>query len=638
MDEIKNTNEKPSVLAIDDETGLRDMLAFGLTKRGYHVVTASNGEEAFEKARRENFDLAVCDIMMPGKSGVEVLKTLKEIRPDTEVIMATGHATLETAVESMKLGAYDYITKPYGLAQLCAIFDKALERRRLKAQVGHLEELNRLKSEFLANMSHELRTPMNAILGYIFLLLKRVYGEIPQKQEDVLKRVHTNGKNLLQLINNILDLSKLAAGRMSLFIETCNLHELAKEVVETMESLANEKKLKLTWEAPGDLVIQSDKTKLKQILINLVGNGIKFTHEGGVSIKAQSLPEQSSVQILVQDTGIGIKEKDIPILFQEFKQLDASTTRKYGGTGLGLSICKKFLELVGGSIQVKSTPGAGSTFIVTIPATETKPPEKKVATLPKNLDIPKGQKVILGIDDDPDVLKLLSDSLQGSGYTFVGAQSGEEGIALARQLHPHLITLDIMMPHQDGWAVLQIIKNDPDLRSIPVFIVSVIENKALGFSLGVTDYIVKPFERHELLERLNLFEKGKSKKVLVADDDPAARNFFMDALSKEGYQVDIAVDGEEALAKITRLRPEVVFLDLVMPKLNGFEVLERINKDSSLKGTRVFVMTARNLTRQEAESLKEKVEIIIQKESRNPAQIFALLKEKLAAMKETTSR
>src|SRR5258708_2191002 len=219
-------NGPQRVLVIDDEAGLRDMLVFGLTDRGYHVVPASSGEDGVEKAKHENFDLMVCDIMMPGKSGVEVLAEVKAIQPDIEVVMATGYATLETAVESMKRGAFDYIPKPYGLDQLCVIFEKALERRRLKAQVGKLQELNRLKSEFLANMSHELRTPMNAIIGYTSLILDKTYGEITPKQENGLKRIETNSRNLLQLINNILDLSKLNAGRMPLFKEKCPLKEL----------------------------------------------------------------------------------------------------------------------------------------------------------------------------------------------------------------------------------------------------------------------------------------------------------------------------------------------------------------------------------------------------------------------------
>ena len=510
---MSNTSEvhPKAVLVIDDETGLRDMLAFGLVDRGYRVVTAGTGEEGLEKAKHEKFDLVVTDIMMPGIGGVEVLKGIKEVQPDAEVIMATGYATLETAVESMKQGAYDYIPKPYGLDQLCLIFDKALEHHRLKAKVDHLEELNRMKSEFLANMSHELRTPMNAIIGYSSLLLDKVYGEISPKQEQGLKRIETNGKNLLQLINNILDLSKLSAGRMPLFIEPCDLKDIVDEVLGTMECLARERKLTLTADVDADIHLRTDKTKLKQVLINLIGNAIKFTHEGGISVRAEALTGPARVRLYVQDTGIGIKEEELPLVFEEFKQLDASSTRKYGGTGLGLSITKKLVELLGGAITVKSMVGVGSTFVATLPR-ETTVPANEIPLPQSTTDAKSNQKVILSIDDDPEVLALLSDSLQGTGYKFVGAQSGQEGLALARQIRPHAITLDIMMPHMDGWSVLQLLKNDPMLKSIPVFIISITENKALGFSLGVTDYIVKPFNRKDLLtkleETLNAMREG----------------------------------------------------------------------------------------------------------------------------------
>jgi len=360
-------NKTPVILIIDDEAGLRDMLAFGLPDRGYHVVTAEHGEAGVEAAKHNLLDLVITDIMMPGISGIDVLKQIKAIQPQAEVIMATGYATLETAVESMKLGAYDYIAKPYSLDQLCLVIDKALEHRRLTEKVDHLEELNRLKSEFLATMSHELRTPMNAIIGYSALMLDKAYGEISPKQEQGLKRIEANGRNLLQLINNILDLSKLAAGRMSLFVESCDLKEIIDEVMDTMECLALERQLTLTATVPGPIALRTDKTKLKQVLINLIGNAIKFTHEGGISINVETLPNPSKVRFYVQDTGIGIKDEDIPLLFEEFRQLDASTTRQYSGTGLGLAITKKIIALFQGTVQVKSIIGVGTTFIVTIP-------------------------------------------------------------------------------------------------------------------------------------------------------------------------------------------------------------------------------------------------------------------------------
>lgn len=631
------TGKSPSILVIDDEEGLCRMLTFGLEDRGYRVVTASSGEEGIEKAKHENYELALCDIMMPGISGVEVLQELKAMQPTLEVIMATGFATLETAVESMKRGAFDYISKPYDLDQLCMVFEKALEHRQLKAQVGELQEMNRMKSEFLANMSHELRTPMNAIIGYTSLLIDRTYGDLTPKQENGLKRIETNSRNLLQLINNILDISKLNAGRMQLYMEKCFLKEITDEVLLTTECLARERALTLQDEVPEGLRVETDKTKLKQILINLVGNAIKFTHHGSVTVKAEALTGPSRVIVSVQDTGIGIKPDDIPRLFEEFKQLDASTTREYGGTGLGLAICKKMVTLMGGSIHVESQPGAGSTFVVTLPLTQNVS-EVPAAPVYTSSAVQAGQKLVLSIDDDPEVLTLIADSLKGTGYAFAAAQNGQEGVALARQLRPHIITLDIMMPHMDGWSVLQLLKNDPDLRSIPVVIVSIMENKALGFSLGVTDYIVKPFDRQQLLSKIKACDADTPHKVLVVDDDHATTQLLSDFLTQEGFQVQVASNGAQALEHLGTYQPDILFLDLMMPQCSGFDVLESIEKDNRYIHLRVFVMTAKNLSPQETQYLEERVEMIVQKGARSLQEILGLLKNRLPALHEEDSQ
>ncbi len=424
---------------------------------------------------------------------------------------------------------------------------------------------------------------------------------------------------------------------MQLFKENCYLKEITDEVLQTMECLARERKLTLSAEVPESLAFETDKTKIKQVLINLVGNAIKFTHEGGVSIQAEALQAPNRLRLHVKDTGIGIKDEDIPLLFEEFKQLDSSPTREYGGTGLGLAICKKIVELMGGAIQAKSTPGTGTTFTVTLPM-ELKVDTEEVKPPSPAFDIKKGQKVILSIDDDPEVLTLLGDSLKGTEYAFMGAQSGQEGLALAHQIRPHAITLDIMMPHMDGWSVLQILKNDSELRSIPVFIVSIMENKALGFSLGVTDYIVKPFDRKELLNKLKTCDKSSPHEALVVDDDPSMTKLLSEALKQEGYTVHIATDGRTALAQLTQNKPDILFLDLMMPDMSGFDVLEAIEKDPKHQGLRVFVMTASHLTPQETHYLEQRVEMIVQKGSRSLTEILELLKEKFSAINEVIAR
>ncbi|MDE2140923.1 MAG: response regulator [Elusimicrobia bacterium] len=624
------------VLVVDDEAGFRDLMTYELGFRGFTVETAASGEEAAEKARgREGgFDVVVSDLTMPGMGGIEGLKVLKEIDPRVEVIMATGYATLETAVEAMRRGAYDYITKPFQIDDLCRLVERAAEKRRMGVRLERLEEINRLKSEFLANMSHELRTPMNAILGYTELLLDGVYGEMPEAQKGPLKRVDASGKDLLQLINSVLDLSKISAGRMPVHIENFSLKELAQEVVDTLGAIARGKKLLLSLEAPEDVRVRSDRTKLKQILINLAGNGLKFTAEGGVTVRVE--PAGDGALIRVRDTGIGIKDEDMPKLFKEFSQLDASATRVYGGTGLGLAISQKMAQLLGGSIEVESAPGAGATFTVVLPAREEARREAVVSPLPPSAP-GTANRTVLAIDDDPEVLNLLKDSMRGTGYTLVGALGGEEGVALARQVKPFVITLDIMMPHRDGWSVLKMLKDDPELRAIPVIILSILDNRALGYSLGIADYIVKPFDRKELLVKLG--DLGRSggdgaargaRRVLVVDDEESIVAMLSDVLRAQGYEVDVARTGRAAMGAMTAGRPDLVFLDLMIPALNGFDILEAMERDPRLKDVPVIVLTAKSLSPQETEYLQTRVQAVVQKGSRDLGELLALVRDKMS--------
>ncbi|MEK7234718.1 MAG: response regulator [Elusimicrobiota bacterium] len=624
---------KPKVLVIDDEKPLRDILTRALSALSYAVSPAENGGQAVSMAAEEAFDLALCDMIMPGMDGIATLQALKRAHPGMEVVMVTGNGTIENAVEAMRLGAYDFITKPYQLDQLCNVMQKALERGRLRAKVDELEQTNRLKSEFLANMSHELRTPLNAIVGYSSLILDKIYGEVPAAQAAALDRVLINSKNLLALINNILDFSKLNAGMMSTHIEEFDLSAVAREVADTMQCLAMEKRISLRSQDPGPLMVKSDKTKIKQILINLVGNAVKFTVAGGVMITVARDPDGPEVSLSVSDSGPGIADKDIPAVFEEFKQLDGAATRKHGGTGLGLSITRKLVELLGGGIRVESGLGRGATFIVSmmreVAPQDALPPPESVLSAPD-----ARQKVLLAIDDDPEVLKLLRDSLKATDYAMVGASTAEEGLALARSVKPFVITLDIMMPHRDGWNVLQALKSDPQLKAIPVIILSIMENRALGFSLGVADYIVKPFERQVLLEKLGNLRSIAGKRVLVADDEEGVRELIETGLKNEGYQVEGAATGRAALAAIALRRPDFLFLDLNLPDMSGWEVLAELGKDPSLKEMRIFVLTGSALSSREFDELHGKAVKVIEKGSVSLSAILDSLKGKLLAMAE----
>jgi signal transduction histidine kinase len=637
---------RPTLLVIDDEIGFRELAAFEFGARGYEVLTAADGQEAVLKAGGKDIDVVVSDMAMPKLGGLDTLTALKNLDPKMEIIMATGFATLENAVESMKRGAYDFITKPFQIDDLARLVARALEKRRLGLKVDELKEINRFKSEFLANMSHELRTPMNAILGYTSLHLDRIYGPVTPKQEDALKRVEAGGKNLLQLINGILDLSKLAAGRMPVYLEEFDLGDLLEEVEKMMECLAGAKGLTLKTEIPPRTRIRSDRTKLKQILINLISNAVKFTHEGGITVDLARAPGRSRFTIRVRDTGIGIKAADLPQLFQEFRQLDASSTRQYGGTGLGLVISRKFAQLMGGDVTVESVPGAGSTFCIDLPL-ESECPAAANEYFFRQAAVDEKKRVFLAIDDDPEVLSLLRDSLDGTGYEFAGAQSVPEGMALARKLRPFAITLDIMMPHQDGWSALQLLKNDPELRSIPVIILSITDNKSLGYALGVTDYILKPFDRGELLGKLKALERGCSPKadgrpanytVLVADGEKATADYIKETLATEGYQVRTAATGRETLETMAEQPPDVLFLDLTLPDVSGFEVLETVEKDPRYANTLVFVLTSRNLSAGEVELLDKRAGAVIRKGSKKLPDILSLVRRKLETIETLNGR
>jgi DNA-binding response OmpR family regulator/two-component sensor histidine kinase len=626
----------PTVLVVDDEAGLRDMLAYSLPEKGFRVTTAASGEEALALLRAADFDLAICDLMMPGMPGVEVLRRFKDLRPATEVIMATGFATLETAVESMKLGAYDYITKPYEVDRLSAVLSRALERRRLKSEVGTLENINRLKSEFLANMSHELRTPLNAIVGYTSLLIDGTYGAVPPPQIEALERVLVGSKDLLTLINAVLDLSKLNARMMSVFMEEFDLAELLTEVSETMQSLAVMKGLRLSTNASGPLRVRSDRTRLKQILINLAGNAVKFTARGGVTFEAALDEGSDRVRLTVKDTGPGIAEADLPVIFEEFRQLDGSSRREHGGTGLGLTIVKKLAQLLGGEVSATSRIGEGSVFTVDLPRGEVKRAAAAPAAAPAvDYSGDDGRPVVLAIDDDPEVIRLLSDSLARSPYRLVGALNGEEGIALARTLKPMAITLDIMMPHRDGWSILQALKSDPALRDIPVIILTIVENKGLGFSLGAADYIVKPFERKDLLERLRALDAKRASRVIVVEDDREIQDQCRKALEADGYRVAVVATGRAAIEEFKTPPPaDAVFIDMTLPDMSGFDVLRAIEGLPDWRNVPVVVLTARVLTERELAELERHVTLIVDKSSLGILETLSRLKERLAALRE----
>ena len=490
------------------------------------------------------------------------------------------------------------------------VTNKELQQANLK-----IREADRLKSEFLANMSHELRTPMNAIIGFTRLVLRKAADILPSKERENLQKVEMSSNQLLALINDILDLSKIEAGKMSVSIMSFDLASLVDSCFATVEPLVKKEGVRLVKELPQDLPeLVTDQDKLKQIIINLLSNALKFTDEGEVKLSAGV--DDSDLKIAVSDTGIGMPPHALKYIFDEFRQVDGSSTRKHGGTGLGLSITKKLTQLLGGTIEVSSVEGEGSTFTITLPMGRREEIAQEEAGFDQEVPSPaqvKGKKVLLAIDDDPNVLILLRENLEEEGYYVVGALSGEEGIRKAKEMKPFAITLDILMPHKDGWEVLNDLKADPATRDIPIIVLSIIDDRQLGFSLGASDYLVKPIEKDTILAALERSTGAPTNRVLVVDDEPAAVDLISQLLEDEGYQIRGVYSGEEALSALEAEIPDIILLDLLMPEMDGFEVIERIKANSGWKDIPIVVVTAKDLTDSDWQFLRQRVDKIIRK-------------------------
>ncbi len=494
-------------------------------------------------------------------------------------------------------------------------------------------EANRAKSTFLANMSHELRTPLNAILGYSEML-----GEVledPDSQQDVHK-IQAAGRHLLSLINSILDLSKIEAGRMELFMETVSVSYLVRDVREIAEPIATEHRNAFVVDVADDVGrMVADEVKLRQVLVNLLANAFKFTEDGEVRLTVRRVRKGESadwIEFAVRDTGIGIAGDDLARLFEEFNQADGSTTRQFGGTGLGLSISRRFARMMGGDITVESEVGHGSTFTVKLPAN----------TIERDGldDGPQGggEIRVLVIDDDPGVRELLARTLAAEGCRVLTAASGVQGIERARTFEPDVITLDIMMPGMDGWAVLAALKDDDVLASVPVVVVSMVDERRTGFALGASAYLTKPIERKRLVELVSGFHRGSdSFDVLIVDDQPEVRDVVKRTLETHGWTIREAANGTQALTAIEERVPTVMLLDLMMPEMDGFALLDEL-AERDLPEFAVVVMTAMDLTSDERHHLESRVARVLQKSSYSRDELLGIVRDKVTAHAIRTAR
>ncbi|MFD0981944.1 response regulator [Tropicimonas aquimaris] len=511
---------------------------------------------------------------------------------------------------------------------VCVYSDITELRRRqsdLETARQEAETANESKSRFLASMSHELRTPLNAIIGYSEMLIEDAEDGGDTSTVPDLERIMASGRHLLSLINDILDLSKIEAGKMELHVERVDVPQLVRDVEATVAPLIarNGNTLEVAI-APDVGEIDTDHTKLRQNLFNLLSNAAKFTENGRIALGVRS--EGGFIRFDVRDEGIGMTEEQLGRLFKPFSQAESSTSSVYGGTGLGLSIVRSFTEMMGGDVSVTSEPGKGSCFTLRLP---------EIAAAVRGRDAGDAAFAVLIIDDDTAALSSMAEYVRAQGYKVFAAYDAQTGLDLARTRRPDVILLDVIMPERDGWSVLRELKKDPALCETPVILVSVVTDRDMGLAFGAVDHMVKPVDPARLIERINRLVGERSREVLIVDDDPATRALFRRLLVREGWSVREAADGARALALIGEEAPGLVVLDLMMPNIDGFEVLRRLRAASGSADIPVIVATSKDLTRREIEWLGDHAREVVQKGADGRSDLLAAIQRHVGHAPDT---
>ena len=528
--------------------------------------------------------------------------------------------------------------------------EEVAERRRAEGEVRRTNEAlavardqaleaSKTKSTFLANMSHELRTPLNAIIGYAEMIQEECEDLGQEEYLSDLEKIQSAGKHLLELINGVLDLSKVEAGRMELYLETFEVEPMIRGVASTIRPLLEKNRNEFVLDCAEDLgTMRADVTKVRQTLFNLLSNASKFTEGGTVSltVRRAAVEQGDELSFDVADSGIGMTPEQTAKVFEAFTQADASTTRRYGGTGLGLAISREFCRMMGGEITVESRPGEGATFSVRLPAVvpeATPQPEEASAC---DTDADQADGAILVIDDDPVVRDLMERFLTKEGYRVRIASSGTDGLRLARQVRPAAITLDVMMPMMDGWAVLSALKADPQLADIPVVMLTICDDKEIGYSLGAADYLTKPIDREQLAAVLQRHQGDDAPRpILIVDDEPDGRELLRRLLEGEGWSVLEAENGKVALERIADTTPELILLDLMMPEMDGFEFVAHLRRIESWRSIPVVVVTAKDITAEDRRRLNGSVESILRKSASPRDDLLRELREVVETMAPT---
>lgn len=508
--------------------------------------------------------------------------------------------------------------------QVAVAIDNARSYELSQQLIKDLREVDQLKSQFLANMSHELRTPLNSIIGFSRVILKGIDGPVSDLQQQDLTAIYNSGQHLLGLINDILDLARIEAGKMELNFEEVHLAEMVTSVLSTAKGLVKEKPIHLIPRIPADMpAVRGDTMRVRQVLLNLISNASKFTDEGSITVEAsvQKGPTgRMEALINVIDTGPGISLEDQEKLFKAFSQVDGSATRKSGGSGLGLSICANLVQLHGGRISVHSEVGKGSTFWFTLP----------LYNQPQQ-EIPSDKKIILAIDDDPQVIGLYERYLTPQGYYVVPLTDPLKAKERILEVKPFAVTLDIMMPHKDGWSVLTDLKSDPDTKDYPVIICSIMEQADKGFNLGAADYLVKPILEEDLVHALDRINKdGSIHEVLVIDDDPNDLRLMEKILNENGrYKPILAQGGRKGWEILNMQPPHAIILDIFMPEMDGFSILEKLRDDPRLCQIPVLVVSGGGLTNEQQQQLTDFGQRLITKGSLKEGELISSIEEAL---------
>ncbi|MFC1949370.1 PAS domain S-box protein [Chloroflexota bacterium] len=490
------------------------------------------------------------------------------------------------------------------------------QQQELIEKTREVERANQLKSEFLAGMSHELRTPLNAVIGFSELMLDGITGEINDEQKECLNDILGSGQHLLELINDVLDLSKVEAGKMEFKPENLNMTDVINEAVQTVKPMLNEKGHSMEINVEKELPqIYADKSRLRQVLLNLLSNSSKFTPRNG-RLRIEAGIEDNFCQVSVIDNGIGIKKADQERIFEVFTQAETIQEETKKGTGLGLTITRQFIEAMGGSIWLESEFGKSSQFIFTLPLVKEGKtlPEKKVkekAARKEEVRPKPGQRQVLIVDDDSKARRLLRIWLREEGFDVIEATDAEEGLKQADELLPDVIFLDILMPEKDGWYVLRELKSRSKTREIPVVMTSVSEERELAFSLGAVDYFVKPIDKKRFLKRIAELGIDGQGKILVVDDNPTDVRLVASILETVNIGVLRAYGGEEGVRKAREDKPVLIVLDILMPDLNGFQVIEKLHEDENTRNIPIIVLTSKDLSKVELDMLTQQTRAIL---------------------------